>query len=291
MSRLRKERVIAQCDRPIACLKTVFGNSARSLDNETTKWFIRNLNDFKKLANRLENERVRWIGEGSFIRTMVSRIKSSSNRDVLVAILTDTISTWENLNYPHPELVACSANELPRLHDTFVQLFNAQRTEREERLATEQAENDKRMAKIYTKRLEIRQEFEYEDEEYIIRLPKNQSEIIREGMELRHCVGGYAESHEKGESTIVFLRKKSEPDKPFYTIEVYIAVHEDGSTSSNIAQIHGFGNCWIGNNPEAIPTVVKWLRKNNIQCNDKILTSTSKSYPMGNNFVQMPEVA
>lgn len=291
ISRLRKERIIAQHDRPIAYLKLFFGDATRSLDNETTKWFINNLKDFEILGNRLENEWRFRADECNFIRTMVSRIRRSENRNVLVALLCDTIRTWENLNYPHPELVACSANELPRLHDTFVQLLNTQQTERLREQMTRQAEQNKKMAKIYAKRIETRQEFEYEDDKYVVRLPKDQSEIVREGMELHHCVGGYADSHEKGESTIMLLRKKSEPDKPFYTIEIDIRIHEDGSTSSSIIQIHGFGNCWIGNNLEAIPTVIKWLRKNNIQCNDKILTSTSKSYLMGNNFVKMPEVA
>lgn len=291
ISRLRKERVNAQYDRPIAYLKIFFGNSTRSLDNETTKWFINNLTDFKILGDRLENEWRFAADEHNFIRAMVSRIRVSENRNVLVAILSDTIRTWEDLNYPHPELVACSANELPRLHDTFVQMLNEQRIERLRETALEQIENDKKMTKIYAKRIETRQEFEYEDDKYIIRLPKDQSEIVKEGMELHHCVGGYAESHEKGRSTIMFLRRKSDSDKSFYTIEINIRVHEDGSVSSSIIQIHGFGNGWIGNDPEAIPTVIKWLRKNNIQCNDKILTSTSKSYSMGNNFIKMPEVA
>lgn len=291
ISRLRKERVNAQYDRPIAYLKIFFGNSTRSLDNETTKWFINNLTDFKILGDRLENEWRFAADEHNFIRAMVSRIRVSENRNVLVAILSDTIRTWENLDYPRPELSPCSANELPRLHDIFVQLSRTQLAERLRETALEQAKQDKRNKKIYAKRIETRQGFEYEDDEYVIRLPKDQSEIVREGMELHHCVGGYANSHEKGESTILFLRKKSDIDKPFYTIEVNIAVHEDGSTSSHIVQIHGFGNGWIGNNPEAIPTIIKWLRKNNIQCNDKILTSTSKSYPMGNNFIKMPKVA
>ena len=116
-------------------------------------------------------------------------------------------------------------------------------------------------------------------------------EIQQEGLTLHHCVGGYAYSHESGATTIMFLRKKSEPDKPFYTIEVEIGLADGKVAGLRIRQIHGFGNRYLGNDPEAIPTVVRWLRKHNIECNEGILTSVSTQYSIGSKFIKMPEVA
>lgn len=68
---------------------------------------------------------------------------------------------------------------------------------------------------------------------YLIRLPESADEIIAEGKALCHCVGGYAERHCKGETTILFMRSASDPETPLYTIEV-----RDGK----VAQCHGLKN-------------------------------------------------
>ena len=58
-------------------------------------------------------------------------------------------------------------------------------------------------------------------------------EIIDEGRELQHCVGGYAERHTQGKTVILFMRRKAAPDKPWITIEM---------KGTEIKQIHGFRN-------------------------------------------------
>ena len=52
-----------------------------------------------------------------------------------------------------------------------------------------------------------------------IRLPNRLEELKTEGEVLHHCVGTYTEKVRKGETTIFFVRKIEEPDKPFYTLE------------------------------------------------------------------------
>ena len=48
------------------------------------------------------------------------------------------------------------------------------------------------------------------------------SEIITEGRELHHCVGGdnYLQSHAKGKSYILLMRRRKNPDIPFCTVEI-----------------------------------------------------------------------
>ena len=62
------------------------------------------------------------------------------------------------------------------------------------------------------------------------------------------------------------------------------------NNSKVINQIHGYCNKWLGNNPEAIPTVIRWMRKNGIKCDNKILTCKSTGYCMRNDYVPMPKV-
>ena len=62
--------------------------------------------------------------------------------------------------------------------------------------------------------------FSWKDKKYIIRPAASTEELIAEGKALHHCVGGYAERHAKGETTILFVRTNKAPDKPLYTMEV-----------------------------------------------------------------------
>jgi hypothetical protein len=59
-------------------------------------------------------------------------------------------------------------------------------------------------------------------------------ELAREGRELHHCVATYADKVANGETMILFIRKESDPDTPFYTMEF-----KDGM----IQQLRGYANC------------------------------------------------
>jgi hypothetical protein len=78
------------------------------------------------------------------------------------------------------------------------------------------------------------------------------------------------------------LRRKDDEITPFYAIEM--------NNDKQIVQIHGFCNKWLGNNPEAIPTVIRWLRKHDIKCDQQILTCTAKGYGRTNEYIAMPVV-
>ena len=80
---------------------------------------------------------------------------------------------------------------------------------------------------------ELTGRYAFSDGRWMIRPPVSASEIVHEGKELRHCVGGYAARHVAGIATILFLRDRKCPDVPLVTIEM------DGD---RIVQIHGFEN-------------------------------------------------
>ena len=80
--------------------------------------------------------------------------------------------------------------------------------------------------------------FRWEGEKYIIRPAANTDELIEEGKALHHCVGGYAQRHADGETNILFIRKKEQPDVSFVTMEV-----KKGTKGTYyVAQIHGYMN-------------------------------------------------
>lgn len=63
---------------------------------------------------------------------------------------------------------------------------------------------------------------EYEKDGLCIRLPQLRSDLTTEGQSLHHCVGSdsYYKNHIAGTSLIFFIRKSSEPDKTYYTMEL-----------------------------------------------------------------------
>lgn len=78
---------------------------------------------------------------------------------------------------------------------------------------------------------------EFSDNEYCIVMPSSCEEIMYEGKVQSHCVGNYCERMAKGEDIILFLRKLSEPDKPFYTVEIRPIMKK-----LDIVQCRGFKN-------------------------------------------------
>lgn len=107
-------------------------------------------------------------------------------------------------------------------------------------------QNRKRDA-AYRKRLKkLARRYTWSDGRYLVRPPVNGEEIKREGQALRHCVGGYADRHLKGATTILFLRDIHRPRKPLATIEI---------SGARILQIHGWNNEFTAckENPGRIP--------------------------------------
>lgn len=276
----------------IRIFKTAIGENVATIDNHTSDLFIDNLNSIYDMDSALSWDRLFGApGEVTWTRQMLKKIMRSNRVKTLIPLLRDTVVMWTRLENPKPTLEDISVSELGRLHDTFVAMYNEQQQHWRERYEERNRKEREQRAKLNKVKIEFRKTLEFEDKDYLIRLPVDKNEIVKEGMELHHCVGSYTERHETGDATIMLLRKKSEPDKPFYTIEVGIEVLTDTISKLRIHQIHGFGNRWLGNDPEAIPTVVRWLRQNGIECDSTILTSTSTQYGMGRNFIKMPEVA
>ena len=63
----------------------------------------------------------------------------------------------------------------------------------------------------------------WEDEEYMIIPAGKCEELMSEGRKLHHCVGRddhYMRKMAAGTSWILFLRKKEEPETPYYTLEI-----------------------------------------------------------------------
>lgn len=168
-----------------------------------------------------------------------------------------------------------SYNDLVRLHDAVTALANNIQNERD-KVRLEEEEN--RHKKFIKKRKEL---FEYSDNEYMIRVPEKLEEITKEGAVLAHCVAGYVTNVANGQTNIVFLRKKSAPMTPFYTIEV---------KNDKLIQVHGYRNKHLGLNPEAVPFILRWLRDKNIHYMDSQVLDTGAGYSPNHILIPKPVI-
>ena len=119
--------------------------------------------------------------------------------------------------------------------------------------------------KSFVKHLEKAKEFIFDDDEkYCVIAPTSPTDLITEGNMLHHCVGSFIDSVANGRTNIVFIREKSDINKPFFTAEI--------SNTGEARQIHGFGNSNVSSVKDLPAFIRKWAKnkKLNIECIDSI---------------------
>ncbi len=173
-------------------------------------------------------------------------MKYLKKQDVTIDIYGDYLRMSKEQRADMHDRAVLFPKNLVTAHDRRVE---ARRAIEQERLIKQ----NKKLAKKMEGMLKKRKMLEYSEGEYIIRQPVSAEEIVAEGAALSHCVGGYAARHAEGRLTIMFLRRKSEPDKPYYTIEV--------STGFKIVQCRGYKNNVVMNGGEEKPEEIKQLEK------------------------------
>lgn len=141
---------------------------------------------------------------------------------------------------------------LPREHDAAEDLLEA---------SIENSIQGKEPEETYGKRYrKLKRIYAYSDGELQIVVPVNGEDIRREGKRLRHCVGGYAERHIAGKTTILFLRYTDKPRHRYVTIEI-------NDANFDIRQVHGYRNEGDGAEPplkrhrEFFEEWQDWLRR------------------------------
>ena len=112
---------------------------------------------------------------------------------------------------------------------------------------------DKKKNQEFASRLAERQKFEFEYNDLILIQPASMEDIIKEGQQLEHCVGGYAERHALGSTNIFFIRQRSAAHIPYYTVEV--------SNDYRIIQCRGYRNDSRREKPDEIKEFEKQYQK------------------------------
>lgn len=97
---------------------------------------------------------------------------------------------------------------------------------------------------------------EFNDGKLCVKLPNSPCDLIDEGEVLRHCVGGYVDTHAKGEKIILFIRHYRRPERSYYTLNIDFT----GKKPKEI-QLHGYGNERHGVNKQYSHTIPRKVRE------------------------------
>lgn len=189
----------------------------------------------------------------------------------------DYISDCVKLKMPLDDKQIALPKNLNEAHKRTTDAINAilaeEREKEQARLRKERCNEAKKIdgdGTTYHKRYKkLCKEYKFEDEEYFIKVPTGAMEIIDEGICMGHCVGGYAKRHIEGKTTILFMRKKSAPDEPLYTIEV-------SDSPFSVIQIRAHGNGPVTEGQAFWAEFVKEMQSKYIKKLEKPKTKKSK---------------
>lgn len=192
--------------------------------------------DGNKQKMLLKRMREHGVSIGRLLQYMdkhcVKKRTIRSAMDAYVDYLVAAEGVGLDLNNP----IFLMPRDFEEKHDQVTAAWSAVLAERRrkaeaERRAAVAEERKKQLERFRGRVKSLARRYTYTDGELLVRPAVNAEEIVREGKLLHHCVGGYADRHISGATTILFLRRRSAPGKPLCTIEM---------KENNIRQIHGW---------------------------------------------------
>ncbi|MBQ9643910.1 MAG: PcfJ domain-containing protein [Lachnospiraceae bacterium] len=132
---------------------------------------------------------------------------------------------WDDREIRFPRCLAAA-------HTRTSEAVHAIRAEQRRLDAVRAAERQKAAAEQANR---FREQLGFDNGNLSVCVPASAAAIVDEGKALHHCVGGYAARHVTGALHILFIRRDSARDKPYFTMEV--------STEGVVIQVRGLRNC------------------------------------------------
>ncbi len=174
--------------------------NAKDVSKETCEDILEELGSVNRMVNYMKKQRIS------------PKALTQTWRDYLRMARDEGMDTTDD--------IVRLPKDLKARHDQLVELINARQDE--ERMKKEKEKHQSLDKRIRKHLPEVKRYF-WEDDTYIIIPAGNCEELVTEGRALHHCVGSsdtYMERMAAGTSWILFLRKKKEQEKPYYTIEI-----------------------------------------------------------------------
>lgn len=182
------------------------------------------------IKNSCDTEVLKKIMKYTGIKRIIPYLKKQKTEMPLYS--TDGI-----LNCWRDYIVDCEVLEM-NLSDSRILFPKNVFTAHQETSKRIKSEENQLMDKKIEKRLPSLARYCFEYQGFFIRPAASTKEMIAEGKALNICVGTYAQGymtrHANGKTTILLIRRKEEPEKPYFTMEV---------RNEEIIQVQGKKHC------------------------------------------------
>lgn len=111
---------------------------------------------------------------------------------------------------------------------------------------------NERLTRAFRERSEKNKWCEWENDEFKVIVPSEITELYEEGRKLFHCVGSYGSAVVKGDCVISFIRRKTDAETPFCTVEI---------RGKQIVQARGLANRAATGIPKVKSFMEKWAKE------------------------------
>lgn len=139
--------------------------------------------------------------------TTIKKIANYTRKGHDAGIWLDYLRMAQDLGYNMKDKAVLFPRKLKDRHDDLTKIMKIQ--------------GDNIREQAYQRRIqELKALYSYETSKYKIIVPESLKAIVEEGRNLHHCVGTYTEKVARGETDILFIRKRGEEDTSYYTMEV-----------------------------------------------------------------------
>lgn len=163
----------------------------------------------------------------------------------------DYIAQCKKLSYDLTDKNIVMPANVFQAHQELTDLLNRKAAEEK---ARENAQKLKRFSKRLSK---LQKKYSYTDGTFLIRPAEDYEDLCKEGTVLHHCVySNYADDYIKGKTDILFIRRVTDPDSPYYTLEY---------KNDTVIQCRGLRNCSTTAEIRAFIENWKTYMKNNLK--------------------------
>ena len=176
--------------------------------------------------------------------------KEKLKREELIELKRNMVNDWKDylrwcseLKYNLDNMFIYMPNNFKQVHDRVAKEYKdlkdrkaaAEKKRRDKLVAKKMQKIKKDMEEIFSKNAGV-DALNIKGNGLILIIPANSAAIKEEGEALHHCVGTYIERVAKGETAIFFIRRESDPEKPYYTLEW---------RDNKVIQCRGMNNCIV----------------------------------------------
>lgn len=185
----------------------------RCIPDAVIEWLIK---------NNIKPENVTFISNRMTelqIKNYLVRQQHSSGEKIssLLSMWEDYLHMAQRIKMDVNDAIVYRAKDLRRRHDDLVKYIG------DHNIAIRAGEVADKFPDVDTILAGLQEKYSYEDDTYAILVPKRIEDILNEGETLHHCIDRtdrYFERIQQHESYLMFLRKKEDISKAWYTLEV-----------------------------------------------------------------------